>query len=242
MTFQTAVIVAAAIALTLFGALWIGLRGPEDSVVVTTIRVFAWAYTRTFHRLRSNVDGVDPLPAAGAAIVVANHHSSVDPVLLSVLTRRRIHFLMAREYYEIVGCRWFFRALGCIPVNRNGQDLAATKQALRVLKEGRIIGIFPQGGIREPDDPFDGKGGVALLALRSQAPIVPFYISSTSTSPSIAKGLLMPSATFVYRGDPIVPAAEGGKSSRDQINALTDQVLESIASLAPESAQPRASA
>jgi len=235
MTIENVLIVVGVAAVAMCAMLWIKLRGPEDTFVIATIRVVAWVYTHTFHRLRSNLGGADPLPEEGAAIVVANHHTSVDPVLLSVLTHRRIHFLMAREYYEMFACRWFFRALECIPVNRDAKDLSATKRALRVLREGRIIGIFPQGGIRDPDDTLDGKGGVALLALRSGAPIIPFYISSTSASQSILRGLLMPSNTFVYRGETIIPQTSGGKSSRDQIDALTDQVLCAISNLASAS-------
>src|SRR5262249_38880302 len=67
----------------------------------------------------------------------------------------------------------------CVPVNRTGMDVASVKAALRHLKDGRVLGIFPQGGIRRPGEPLEIREGVGLLALRSGATVIPAYISGT---------------------------------------------------------------
>ncbi|MFN5730233.1 MAG: lysophospholipid acyltransferase family protein [Planctomyces sp.] len=96
--------------------------------------------------------GTCTIPEAGPAIIVSNHTSPVDPVLL--WARHFIHFrrphlrvigyLTAREYFELPGfVNWVCRAMECIPVDRNGRDMQSVRQALERLKQGRLLGLFP---------------------------------------------------------------------------------------------------
>lgn len=212
------------------------LRGPEDTVLLANIRVVTWLYVHVMHRLKSNPASRDPLPRDGPVIVVANHRSYLDPFFVAVLTRRPIHFLMAREYYELPVLGWIFRGLRCIPVNRDGNDLGATKRALGFLKAGKVIGIFPQGGIRDPDDLGEGKSGVALLALKTGAPIVPFYVAGSPAHDSLLRAVLSCSRTRVYCGRPFKLERHGeGKPGRGELAALATRVLEAIAAQNPRS-------
>jgi 1-acyl-sn-glycerol-3-phosphate acyltransferase len=217
------------------------MRGPEDTLFIGFGRVLNRAYTRVMHGVRAP-KGTDILPSQGPCIVVANHRSGADPVLVSALTRRWIHFLMAREYYEARGLRWLFRNLGAIPVNRDGNDLSATRQAMKLLRSGAVVGIFPQGGIREAGDPLgDTKAGVALLALRTGAPVVPLYIDGWPSFDSVLIGVLCPSRTRVHAGEPLqfVPSPNdpgtdrpgGGKPSREDLSRVTRQIVDAIRAL-----------
>lgn len=211
------------------------LRGPEDSFVVACIRVIAITYARAFHRVRIPGPREDPVPPKGAYIIVANHRSGVDPILLSVLTRRRIRFLMAREYYEIPVLKWLCRTLGCIPVNRNGNDLSATKEALRALRDGQVIGVFPQGGIREASSSLEGKSGTALLSLRTGAPIVPFYIEGTPNMDSVLRAFLTRSKATVKWAAPLKIEMPGSqKASRADLEEMTSTILARIRALGTE--------
>ena len=214
----------------------IRLRGPEDSLLLAQLRCVSWLYLRLFHRLESNCEGRDPLPPEGPVIVVANHHGGVDPFFVAVLTRRPVHFLMAREYYELPVLNWVFRGLRCIPVNRDGNDLSATKTALGLLREGKVIGIFPQGGIRETGDGLgEGKGGVALLAVKASASVVPVYIAGAPAHSSVLRAFLSCSRTRVYCGAPFRLTHSGsGKPSRRELEAMTQRVLRAIADQNPE--------
>jgi 1-acyl-sn-glycerol-3-phosphate acyltransferase len=210
-------------------------RGPEDTLFLAFLRAVGNGYSRVFHRLRRPRPGEDPVPPEGACIVVANHRSGIDPLLLCLLTRRRIRFLMAREYYEIPILHWMFRALGCIPVNRNGNDLGATKAALRVLREGKVIGIFPQGGIREASDAPEGKSGTALLAIRTRAPVVPFLIEGSPNFDSVLRAFLTPSKTRVRWGAPVKFGAPGAeKPTRAELDEVTASILKAIWALRDE--------
>ena len=231
---------AAGIALGLFGLLiawaW-ATRGPDDGAAKACLRLILRLYTRAWHGLRWS-PAADPLPARGAAIVVANHRSGVDPLVLYATTRRDIHFLMAREYYEVPHLRWLFRLVGAIPVNRDGKDLSATKAALQRLKEGRVVGIFPEGGIRAPgEEGMDGsKFGVALLALRTGAAVVPAHITGTPPFDSVLRAFVSPSRSSIRFGEPLRFARAGErKPGREEMETITKTIFERIETLRRES-------
>ncbi len=220
-----------------FSAVSLLLRGPEDTLAVAHVRLLARCYMRVVHRQRVRLE-LDAVPREGPAIVVANHRSGVDPLAVGITTRRLIHFMMAREYYEVPVLRWFCSIVGAIPVNRDGHDLAATKAALGLLRAGRVVGVFPQGGIREGGEFDDAKGGVALLALKTGAVIVPCFIDGTPQNDSVLKALFTPSRTAVHCGSVLVPAKTAGKPSRDEVEELTQRIVDAIAAQRPVEPQP----
>lgn len=113
------------------------------------------------------------LPASGPAVVVANHVSGVDPVMLIAASDRPLHFLIAREQYERFGLHWLFKKAGCIPVDRSGRPETALRQAMRALDEGKVIALFPHGRIRLDDEPSRPvKAGFARLAEHADAPVL----------------------------------------------------------------------
>ena len=217
-----------------YASLFFKLRIAEDTHIVAHIRVLAWVYLHVAHRMQLEGETEDSVPAQGPAVLVANHRSGLDPVALGVAARRRVHFLMAREYYETPILRWFYDRLGCIPVNRDGNDLGAMKAALQLLRQGKVVGIFPQGGIREPGSELEGKAGVVMLAIKTDAPIVPFYLDGTPSCDSVLRAYLTPSRTTIWRGAAYrLDNAGRRKLTRAQQDLLTRQVLNSIATLAP---------
>jgi 1-acyl-sn-glycerol-3-phosphate acyltransferase len=235
------VLTAAVAATASFVAYALATKGKEDSFAISLVRALTWMYARLVHRLKIVGANGDCLPAEGACILVSNHRSGVDPVILSVVTHRRVRFLMAREYYDVPVLRWLFRALRCIPVNRDGADFGGTKEALRALRAGEVIGIFPQGGIREEGTPLEGKSGVALLAVRSKALVVPFRIDGSPNLDSVFGALFTPSRTVVRVGSPLSFAeSRQGKSSRSELDRVTGTILNAIESLAPQETSPTA--
>jgi 1-acyl-sn-glycerol-3-phosphate acyltransferase len=134
------------------------------------------------------------LPKTGAAIVVANHVSGLDPFLLIAACRRPLRFLIAREEYERPLLHWLFKASGCIPVDRGGRPELALRQALRALKEGEVVAIFPHGTIHlDSDPPKKIKGGVARLAAWSGAAIYPVRIDGVGAQGQVVLAAIIPS-------------------------------------------------
>jgi 1-acyl-sn-glycerol-3-phosphate acyltransferase len=131
-------------------------------------------FCKYYHRLQYTPI---ELPAQGAAILVANHISTLDPLLLVAATRRPLRFLIAREYYELFGLKWFFRAMGCIPVDRSVHPETALRAALKALEAGEVITLFPQGGVVLPGEPRKLKRGFVWLAQRTHSTIYPTFVS-----------------------------------------------------------------
>ena len=209
------------------------MRGPEDTPTGAAIRVLCNVYARLVHGVHARLPKDDPVTPVGPATIVANHRSGVDPIMVSISTRRRVRFLMAREYYEVLGMQWAFRSLKCIPVNRDGRDLGATKAALKALRAGDVIGIFPQGGIRKADSLLEGKAGTALLALRTGAPVVPVCIEGSPNLPSVFRAMVTPSQTRLTFGEPMVYKSEKKqRPSREEIREVNAAILKAIESLA----------
>ena len=129
----------------------------------------------TFHRLQPHQIS---LPEKGGCIVVCNHVSGLDPLVLIAAARRPLRFLIAREEYERFGLQWLFRGVGCIPVERSGRPELALREALRTLQAGEVVAIFPHGKIHlDTDPPRKLKKGVAWLAAQTDAPVIPCRIT-----------------------------------------------------------------
>jgi 1-acyl-sn-glycerol-3-phosphate acyltransferase len=226
---------AGAVAIALLALGW-KARGESGSLGVGLLRAFTWGYLRVVHRVR--LDLADPLPPSGPAILVANHRSSIDPFVVAAFTLRRVRFLMAKEYYETTGLRWFFRWMRAIPVKRDGNDLSATKVALRALADGEVIGIFPEGGIRNDtaSTPFAGKEGqeavkhgAALFALRTGAPLYTAYVSGTPPLDSVFLAFFRPSKSSVSFAGPLAfEKSGGGKATREDLENASGRIVESI--------------
>ncbi len=109
-------------------------------------------------------------------IVCGNHTSMLDPVILAVSTKRQIHFMGKKELFDKKVFGYLFRKLGAFPVDRDGVSMSAIKSSLAVLKNNEVLGIFPEGTRVSQYDENNAKPGIALIANKAKADIIPFYI------------------------------------------------------------------
>ena len=184
------------------------------------------------------------IPEFGPAVIVANHTSPVDPVLLWTKHfasfqqphLRVIGYMMAREYYEF-SCviRWFCRAMESIPVARNGQDVRPVRQALQRLREGRLLGLFPEGrlNVTSPDRQLlAGDTGVAWLAVKAGVPVIPVFIHRAPRSDSIFKAFFVRARSSLTYGTPLdLSAWQGRHCTPEDLAEVTDLIMRSIAEL-----------
>jgi 1-acyl-sn-glycerol-3-phosphate acyltransferase len=131
-------------------------------------------FCQHYHRLQYTPIA---LPNEGPAIVVANHISGLDALLMIATASRPLRFLIAREQYERFGLYWLFKAIGCIPVDRSHHPETALRAALRVLEDGEVLALFPQGKMVFPGESHKLKRGSLWLAQQTQCPIYPVFIS-----------------------------------------------------------------
>jgi len=146
-------------------------------------------FCQRYHRLN---EVTIPINESGPAIVVANHVSGLDPMLMLASSPRPLRFLIAREQYERFGFRWLFKAVGCIPIDRSKQADNAMRLAIKALEDGEVLAIFPHGKIHLPEDGYvKMKPGAARLALKTGCNIYPIYISGMRSQGNVMTPVLL---------------------------------------------------
>lgn len=159
-------------------------------------------FVRRYHRLHG--DHID-LPATGGMLLVCNHLSGLDPLLLLAASRRPLRFLIAEEEYNRFGLRWIFRAAGCIPVDRGGRTDAAFRAAVRALKNGEVVALFPHGRIHlDAESEVRVKPGVLRLATLAQVPIYPARLTGIAGEGLVIGSVFLRSHAHI-RGFDLVP-------------------------------------
>ncbi|HHV78160.1 MAG TPA: 1-acyl-sn-glycerol-3-phosphate acyltransferase [Firmicutes bacterium] len=126
-----------------------------------------------------SISGAENLPNKGPLIICANHVHWLDPVVIACYTPRQVHFMAKKELFDIPVFGYALKALGAFPVNRGKPDRAALRWALKVLDNGEVLGVFPEGTRSKTGELMRFFNGAALLACRSGAPIVPAAIRGT---------------------------------------------------------------
>lgn len=164
-----------------------------------------------------------PLPSGQGAVLVSNHRSSVDPFFLEIASNRHVHWMVAREYFRYPAFGWFLWLSETIPVSRGGIDTAATKKAIRLVSEGRLVGMFPEGRINVTEKfMLPGRPGAILVALKARVPIVPCYIEGAPYDGTSWSPFLMAGKVTVRFGDPIDLSAY---YDREHASAFVGQVM-----------------
>ncbi|HVV35237.1 MAG TPA: lysophospholipid acyltransferase family protein [Acidimicrobiales bacterium] len=135
------------------------------------------------------VEGAENIPKDGPVIMASNHVSFCDSIFLPLVLKRRITFVAKAEYFDDPKTAWFFRAVGQIPIRREGGNASqrALDTARGVLDSGGVFGIYPEG-TRSPDGRlYKGHTGIARLALQTQAPIIPVAMIGTAEAQPIGQ-------------------------------------------------------
>jgi 1-acyl-sn-glycerol-3-phosphate acyltransferase len=218
--------------------LWRDIRATESLSVWTISRLF-----RTFVMLRfgQRMHGPAPLDRVGGALIVANHRSPVDPLFLYAASLRKrdgewlrpMEFLTAAEYCAFGGAiGWVTRTARSIPVRRDGKDMQSAKEALRRLQAGRLIAIFPEGGIHIGPGLGEFNSGVAWLALRGGVPVIPAFIRNAPRSHSLVTCFLMSQPADVVYGKPLdLSPWLQRKLTSDVLSEVTSHLRQSVAAL-----------
>ena len=176
-----------------------------------------------------SVRGRERIPQ-GNAVFCCNHSSNWDPLLI-MITAGYGHQLFALakaeiSHWPVVG--WILKTAGMIFVDRGKEDIGAIKSALKYLKGGRQILIFPEGTRVSEEESAAAKGGVSMLAVRTGSPIVPIYLDSQ-------KKLFH--RTHIVFGEPYMPQIAGKKGTAEEYQKIADEALRRIYALREEIGQ-----
>jgi len=182
--------------------------------------------------LRLVVEGEDQIPREGPAILVANHTSFLDPIVMGSASRRMIHFIVLQSMYDWWRLRWFYWGMQTIPVRTEEADPRAIKHALSHLRKGELVGIFPEGGRSEDGTVHSAKAGAALLAAVSRAPVIPCHIEGAYQSMALRTWFPRPGRLTVRFGPPLrFPAGESPRHDRAELIRFSDRLIAAIREL-----------
>ncbi|WFB82669.1 MULTISPECIES: lysophospholipid acyltransferase family protein [Streptomyces] len=188
---------------------------------------------------RPRIEGLDHVPASGAAIVAGNHLSFADHFLMPAVLRRRITFLAKAEYFTGPGLKgrltaFFFRSAGQIPVDRSGKEAgqAAIREGLGVLARDELLGIYPEGTRSHDGRLYKGKVGVAVMALRAGVPVVPCAMIGTFEAQPPGRKIPKLHPVVIRFGEPLDFSRYAGmEGEKAVLRAVTDEILYAILSL-----------
>lgn len=182
---------------------------------------------------RPKVEGLEHVPADGPAILASNHLAVMDSFYLPLVVRRRITFLAKQEYFTGTGIKgrvlaWFYTVAGQVPIDRTDADSAqdALDTAARILGQGKLLGMYPEG-TRSPDGRlYKGKTGLARLALETGVPVIPVAMIGTDVvNPPGTKGLRF-GRVKVRFGEPMdFSRFDGMAGNRFIERAVIDEVI-----------------
>lgn len=188
---------------------------------------------------RPTITGRDHVPTAGGVLLASNHLSFVDSVVIPLASPRPVHFLAKADYFTGSGVRGaavrsWMTAMGMIPVERDDRraSMESLDIALRVLREGKAFGIYPEGTRSRDGRIYRGRTGVAHLAMEADVPVVPVGLRGTPDIQPVGSNRLRRAHCTIAFGEPLtfrdtVAGLSSGKARR----VVTDQVMAAIQEL-----------
>jgi 1-acyl-sn-glycerol-3-phosphate acyltransferase len=187
-------------------------------------------FLRLIYRPRAR--GLGNLPTTGPFILAANHISFVDSLFIPLVCPQDVVYLGKADYFDKARSRWFMRAANVIPVRREGGSAseAAIQAGIKALREGRVVGIYPEG-TRSPDGRlYRGKTGVARMALEAQVPVVPVAVHGTDEiMPLDAKAPRLSGRPTVTFGKPLYfDRYYDRPKDRFVLRSVTDEIMYEI--------------
>ena len=155
---------------------------------------------------RIRVFGREHIPAEGGVLVVSNHQSHLDPILVGLGCDRRMNYVARDTLFGFPPFRWLINSLDAIPIDREGSGLGGLKESLRRLKDGEMLVIFPEGTRTRDGDLGELKPGFTALARRAKVPLLPVAIDGAFESWPRDNLLPQPAMIHIRFGPPLCPA------------------------------------
>jgi 1-acyl-sn-glycerol-3-phosphate acyltransferase len=178
-----------------------------------------------FFLLGLKSEGKDKMPMSGPVIIAANHVSNWDPLVVALALNRPIYFMGKAQLFKYGILDKLFTQLNAFPVKKGVPDRNAIRRALKILEDGQVLGIFPEGGRNKTGEEMKAQSGVAMIALKSGSPIVP--VACIGTKCILPFGWFSP--LLVRVGDVIyLDEYQGQKMNSATLEQLSSDIMDKI--------------
>jgi 1-acyl-sn-glycerol-3-phosphate acyltransferase len=200
--------------------------------------IFLGPVLKVFFRPRI-IEGAEHIPKDGGAILASNHLAVSDSFFLPLKLSRRVTFPAKIEYFTGTGVKgWlqkaFMSGVGQVPIDRSSASAAqgALSTGVRILREGKLLGIYPEG-TRSPDGRlYKGKVGVAWIALEAGVPVIPIAMFGTDKANPIGSRMWKPTPITIKIGKPLdFSRYEGLSGDRFVLRSITDEIMYALMEL-----------
>lgn len=177
---------------------------------------------------RLEVKGLENVPKEGSVVIAPNHKSNWDPFLISIIIHRETCFMAKEELFQVPGLKQFLLHFGSFPIRRNTpSDLTAMRTALSRLKEGRIVGIFPEGARIKKEGLGKAEPGAALILTKSGVPVIPIAVINTEKIFKFKYGFL-PKVKIIF-GEPFTVGSI--KADKEKLEEIGKDIMSRISDL-----------
>ncbi|MBI5375500.1 MAG: 1-acyl-sn-glycerol-3-phosphate acyltransferase [Candidatus Schekmanbacteria bacterium] len=180
---------------------------------------------------RFEKSGSENIPAQGPVIIVPNHASFIDPLLIAAAINRKVGYVIIDMFYYKPLIHWFAGLTYCIPVSEEMTGPGGIKSAIKYLRNGNVLCIFPEGGRSRDGKLMEPKSGTGLLAIITGVPVVPTAIKGTFESYPAHYLFPRPKKIKVIFGEPLKFVLEDGRSKKQQGEEITKVIMERIAQM-----------
>lgn len=191
-----------------------------------------YRFWRAFFRMvlvmfsRWKVYGAGNVPTNGPVLLVANHVSNWDPIIVGCALERQVCYMAKEELFNAPVIGRVLPLLAAFPIKRGKSDIAALRTALDLLAEGRLLGMFPEGTRSKTGAVQDFKSGIAMLAYKAHCPVVPVALINST---HVLNGWLHPVKVFI--GEAYIPQLPEGKASSRDLERITKEIQDRVVKL-----------
>ena len=199
-------------------------------MLYTILRIFFHGFSRLICRYR--VTGLEHMPPTGPLLIVANHLSWYDPMLLGVVLPRRVYFFTKSEIFRWPLAGKVVEWTGQISVRRGESDRVALEKALACLRDGKALMIFPEGTVERQEKMIPAQAGAAMLAMRTGVTVLPIAHVGTRRILRTFRSMWFPRVT-IQIGEPFTPDMPANLPRKAALQHITEEIMFHIAEILP---------